>query len=326
MSQDWQRFSYAYDAAGNRTELHYPGSDNFWIKYEYDIFNRMTAVKHQGATTLAGYSGACPRGGRRPSPGNRLSRRTGLDYAAHAKDVSYSYENDNDLDVLNHANVVSFDHGYNAVHQLTSNVVSVASYRWTPTYAENLSYAPNNLNQYTSVSGQSGMFGTARRSLTHDANGNLTSDGRWTYGLLIGPQSPGARLRSLGSRAMMRGGRSALPRPAASENSENRLLAANDNGTGVATYAYDPLGRRRSKNVTGEGTTTYLLDGDEEIGEYNGSTLVIRYVYGPAIDERVAVDTFFAGTLKGVGKVYLQSVIDCFSRYAWGGFIPQSCR
>ncbi len=32
----------------------------------------------------------------------------------------------------------------------------------------------------------------------------------------------------------------------------------------------------------------------------------------------MAVDTFFVGTLKGVGKVYLQSVIDGFSRYAWG--------
>jgi transposase InsO family protein len=34
--------------------------------------------------------------------------------------------------------------------------------------------------------------------------------------------------------------------------------------------------------------------------------------------ELVAVDTFFVGTLKGVGRVYLQSAIDCFSRYAWG--------
>lgn len=32
----------------------------------------------------------------------------------------------------------------------------------------------------------------------------------------------------------------------------------------------------------------------------------------------VAVDTFFVGTLKGVGKVYLQGVLDCFSRHAWG--------
>ena len=32
----------------------------------------------------------------------------------------------------------------------------------------------------------------------------------------------------------------------------------------------------------------------------------------------LAVDTFFVGHLKGVGKVYLQSAIDCFSRLAWG--------
>ena len=32
----------------------------------------------------------------------------------------------------------------------------------------------------------------------------------------------------------------------------------------------------------------------------------------------MAVDTFFVGVLKGVGRVYLQSVIDCHSRYAWG--------
>lgn len=32
----------------------------------------------------------------------------------------------------------------------------------------------------------------------------------------------------------------------------------------------------------------------------------------------VAIDTFMVGTLKGVGRVYLQTVVDCHSRYAWG--------
>ncbi len=32
----------------------------------------------------------------------------------------------------------------------------------------------------------------------------------------------------------------------------------------------------------------------------------------------VAVDTFFVGTLKGIGKIYLQTVVDTYSRYAWG--------
>jgi transposase InsO family protein len=43
-----------------------------------------------------------------------------------------------------------------------------------------------------------------------------------------------------------------------------------------------------------------------------------RHIETNHTGELVAVDTFFVGTLKGVGRVYLQSVIDCFSRYAWG--------
>ncbi|HET7370586.1 MAG TPA: IS481 family transposase [Gammaproteobacteria bacterium] len=43
-----------------------------------------------------------------------------------------------------------------------------------------------------------------------------------------------------------------------------------------------------------------------------------RHIVTHHSGELVAVDTFFVGTLKGVGKVYLQSVIDCYSRYAFG--------
>lgn len=43
-----------------------------------------------------------------------------------------------------------------------------------------------------------------------------------------------------------------------------------------------------------------------------------RHIVTKHTGELVAVDTFFVGVLKGVGKVYLQSVIDCHSRYAWG--------
>jgi transposase InsO family protein len=43
-----------------------------------------------------------------------------------------------------------------------------------------------------------------------------------------------------------------------------------------------------------------------------------RHIETRYTGDLVAVDTFFVGTLKGVGKVYLQSVIDCYSRYSWG--------
>lgn len=33
--------------------------------------------------------------------------------------------------------------------------------------------------------------------------------------------------------------------------------------------------------------------------------------------ELVSVYTFFVSTLKDVGKIYLQTVLDCYSRFAW---------
>lgn len=47
-----------------------------------------------------------------------------------------------------------------------------------------------------------------------------------------------------------------------------------------------------------------------------------RHIEAPHTGSLVAVDTFFVGTLKGVGKIYLQTVIDCHSRYAWARLYP----
>lgn len=43
-----------------------------------------------------------------------------------------------------------------------------------------------------------------------------------------------------------------------------------------------------------------------------------RHIEAPHTGALVAVDTFMVGHLKGVGRVYLQTVIDCHSRHAWG--------
>lgn len=43
-----------------------------------------------------------------------------------------------------------------------------------------------------------------------------------------------------------------------------------------------------------------------------------RHIETNFTGELVAMDTFLVGTLKGVGRVYLQTVIDCYSRYVWG--------
>jgi transposase InsO family protein len=47
-----------------------------------------------------------------------------------------------------------------------------------------------------------------------------------------------------------------------------------------------------------------------------------RLIEAPHTGNLVAVDTFFVGTLKGVGKIYLQTAIDCHSRYARARLYP----
>jgi len=56
---------------------------------------------------------------------------------------------------------------------------------------------------------------------------------------------------------------------------------------GLTMHVLSVLGRRIKKTV-GSTVTEYLLDGNEEIAEYDGSgALLRRYVYGPAIDDRI---------------------------------------
>jgi transposase InsO family protein len=43
-----------------------------------------------------------------------------------------------------------------------------------------------------------------------------------------------------------------------------------------------------------------------------------RHIETRSPGDPVAVDTFYVGSLKGIGKIYLQSALDCHTRYAWG--------
>jgi len=93
-------------------------------------------------------------------------------------------------------------------------------------------------------------------TLTHDANGNLTGEGTWTFAY----------------------------------DAENRLRTANRAGT-AASYLYDPLGRRQAKVVNGV-TTSFLSDGAEEVAEYTGAgALLRRYIPGPGTDQPIAMVT-----------------------------------
>ncbi len=71
-------------------------------------------------------------------------------------------------------------------------------------------------------------------------------------------------------------------------NAENQLTKVEKNGTEVARYAYDPVGRRIERIAGGE-TAAYTFDGVNTLRETTGGS-VRKYVLGPNVDEPLAAD------------------------------------
>ncbi|HEX9724518.1 MAG TPA: RHS repeat-associated core domain-containing protein [Vicinamibacteria bacterium] len=69
-------------------------------------------------------------------------------------------------------------------------------------------------------------------------------------------------------------------------NAENQLIEVLENETTIATFEYDPLGRRVEK-VAGSTTTTFTYDAEDILREITGATTTY-YVHGPGIDEPLA--------------------------------------
>jgi RHS repeat-associated protein len=243
-----RRVEYRYDEADNRSRTTWP--DGYTVLYEFDALNRMRYVREDGTPPieLAYYDY------------DELSRRKELRFAGQASNkATYTYEPDDNLDVLTHflsASTVTLDYGYNRAGQITSVLaVEPENDFYLPSPASNsmTSYVPDKLNRYGGVSRNA-----VAQNPTFDNGGNLTG---W------GP---------------------AASRHTYSFDSENRLRTADVMGGSNSSYDYDPLGRRISKLVATT-PTYYLLDGDEEIAEYDASDNVLRrYIMGPSIDDRVA--------------------------------------
>ena len=114
-------------------------------------------------------------------------------------------------------------------------------YQWTGYANGTQSYTANGLNQTTTAAGA---------TLTHDARGNLTGDGVWTYAF----------------------------------DADNKLKSATKTGY-AATLAYDAEGRLRRTTLAGT-ITDLAYDGVDLVAEYDGAgTLLRRYVHGPGVDE-----------------------------------------
>jgi RHS repeat-associated protein len=226
------KLSYQYDAAGNRTRIIWPDT-TFYVTTSYDALNRPTGIKELGTTDLATYAY------------DDLSRRATVTLG-NGTTTTYGYNNQSALSSLAHnlagtAQDNTWTYARNQAQEIVTNTTSNNAYQWAGYANGTRSYTANGLNQYTAATGATPAY---------DSNGNLSSDGTWTY----------------------------------TYDPDNRLRSANKTGqTFVLTY--DGLDRLRRTVQNSVITADWLYDGTDMVGEYASGSLVRRYVHGPGIDE-----------------------------------------
>jgi RHS repeat-associated protein len=148
-----------YDVAGRRTRLTYP--DGFYVTHEHLVTGETSAIKESGTTILATY--AYDDQGRR----TLITRGNGAT-------TSYAYDPVSRLSQLAHdmagtSGDVTFTYAYNPAGQIVSRTGSNDAYAWTAHGSGTTSETSNGLNQIAERSGT---------PVTHDAKGNMLTDGR----------------------------------------------------------------------------------------------------------------------------------------------------
>ena len=220
-----------YDKNGNRERITHP--DNNYFVYGFDGLNRANSLK-QGENTLLSLE-YYPEGGRK-----KISRTGGGNTATNYHFDSIQRLKSINQDIYGASNDVSFSFTYNRANQISRFTLSNAKYDYLDNNQLTGSYVSNGLNQYDSINGV---------AVSYDTKGNLTSDGRLSYGY----------------------------------DTENRLTSVS--GAKSASFIYDPKGRLFQSTVGGV-TRQFLYDGDALVAEYTSSgVLSARYIHGDQVDE-----------------------------------------
>ncbi|WEK46400.1 MAG: hypothetical protein P0Y56_15530 [Candidatus Andeanibacterium colombiense] len=232
MGSDSRALSYVYDVAGNLSRIVHP--DNNYVGYNYSASGALSTIDLNGTSPLIEIgldSVGRPVALRRyNTSSSSWAQSSGVAYDAVSRMASLS------LDPASTSQDASTTFNYNPASQIASSTRDNDTYAWDGAANVDRNYTANGLNQYSAV---------ASTSFTHDANGNLTSDGTNTYVYDI----------------------------------ENRLVTRSG-GSGSASLRYDPLGRLYEL-VSGTDTTRFLYSGDDLVAEYDGAgTLLRRHIHG----------------------------------------------
>ena len=310
---------FSYDALNRRSQAGFGAASTVSPVYassatlSWDAANRLTSIIDSQAGTLSrsyddrfdalsqesgpegsislSYDAAGQRQSLSPSGGTPLGytwdaagRLTGLSQAAGtgaanpatSQSISIAYDSANRRSGLSLPNGIRIAYAWDAANQLTSityrkadnSLIGDLGYSYDAAGQRSTiggSLAATNLPDSVATAGVdannrlTAWNGTA---LSYDDNGNLTSDGTRSY----------------------------------SWDERDRLVGIA--GPQAASFAYDPLGRRKLKTIGGV-TTKYLHDGHNPIQEKQGGAVTANLLAGPSLDE------WYARTAGGQTTSYL---------------------
>jgi RHS repeat-associated protein len=284
-----KNISYNYDAMGNRTAMTSPEGNI--TTYSYDNAGRLSAITDNG-TFAYGY--------------DLMGRRTTLTLP-NADVIRYGYDTSSRLTSLSHSNkagaviasnLYTLDKTGNRLSNTTQERTS--SYSYDPLYrlTQAITNTPGSSSNTKSTKGTNNAVSQQKEFFSYDPVGNrLTSDNNKSYA--YGPANQLLTNNAASYRYDTNG--NLITKTTAEGTTtyawdyNNRLTTVTMPSGTIATYRYDPFGRRVEKRVTENGiatTTRYLYDNEDILAEYDDTnTIANRYTHGPGIDEPLALAT-----------------------------------
>ena len=251
---DGKIVEHELDENGNIIRTTWP--DGYYIEKSYDELNRLTDILLNGNASPSAHF-----------DWDALSRKVQLSFD-NGVVSDFTYALNDDLESISHTFVgssVDFNFGHDRTHRVVSQQVDDgANYMWHPSVNGTTTYGiADSTNTYPTVDAN---------SLSYDGNGNLSSDGTWSY----------------------------------SYNTESQLVSAAKTGVSVDNL-YDPVNRQREHKV-GATKNRFIYSGWQRIADYNDTTLVSRLIYGPDLDEAL-INVDAAGNLTYFSHNHQLSVV-----------------
>jgi len=298
--------SYGYDTNNNLTQV--TDRKGQITSSQYDALDRLAQVTFQDASTITYTYDAGDRLTQLVDSTNGTITRTydGLDHLLSETtpqgSVSYTYDADGRRATMTVAGQPTVTYGYDAAHRLTTitqngSTVALtydnADRRSTLTFPNGIvaTYGYDVANQLTSIAYTLNATAVGTLTYTYDLAGQrLTVGGSWArtglpQAVASATYDAGNRLTTWGTERFSydpNGNLAADGLTSYTWNARNQLVGMS--GVTSASFAYDALGRRQSKTISGT-ATNFLYDKLNLVQELSNGTPSANLLSGSLIDE-----------------------------------------